>query len=134
MYLRVQSHREAQAAKRLLRNQSKNQGVIPHVMITNKLASYGGAKREIMLSVEHLSHVSLNSRPENIHQSIRRRERLVRCFKSAGRTQRLLSVYDQVVNIFLHPVSSNADDRRGARAQILQAWAEVTGVASIACF
>ena len=103
-------------------------------MITNKLARCGVAKREIMLSVEHLSHVSLNNRPENIHQSIRRRERLVRCFKSAGRTQRLLSVYDQVVNIFLHPASSNAADRRGARAQILQAWAEVTGVASAACF
>jgi putative transposase len=49
----VQSRRNAQAAKRLLRKLLKKQRVVPRVMITDKLASYGAAKREIMPGVEH---------------------------------------------------------------------------------
>ena len=49
----VQSRRNATAAKRLLRKLLKKQGIVPRVMITDKLASYGAAKREVMPSVEH---------------------------------------------------------------------------------
>ena len=42
----VQSRRNAKAAKRLLRKLLKKQGIAPRVMITDKLASYGAAKRE----------------------------------------------------------------------------------------
>src|SRR4029434_7475809 len=42
-----QSRRNAKAAKRLLRKLLKKQGVTPRVMITDKLASYGEAKRDI---------------------------------------------------------------------------------------
>ena len=58
----VQSRRNAKAAKRLLRKLLKKQGVAPRVMITDKLASYGVAKREIMPSVEHRQHKGLNNR------------------------------------------------------------------------
>jgi putative transposase len=51
----VQSLRNAKAAKRLLRR-LKKQGVAPRMMITDKLASYGAAKREIMPDVEHRQH------------------------------------------------------------------------------
>src|SRR3990170_7561775 len=37
----VQSRRNAKAAKRLLRKLLKKQGIVPRVMITDKLASYG---------------------------------------------------------------------------------------------
>jgi len=47
----VQSRRNAKAAKRLLRKLLKKQGRMPRVLITDKLASYGAAKREIMPSV-----------------------------------------------------------------------------------
>jgi putative transposase len=43
----VQSRRNKQAAKRLLRKLLKKQMRPPRVMITDKLASYGAAKREI---------------------------------------------------------------------------------------
>jgi transposase-like protein len=33
--------------------------------ITDKLASYGAAKREVMPSVEHRRHKGLNNRAEN---------------------------------------------------------------------
>jgi putative transposase len=52
----VQSRRNAKAAKRLLRKLLKKQGVAPRVMITDKLASYAAAKREVMPGIEHRQH------------------------------------------------------------------------------
>ena len=64
----VQSRRDANAAKRLLRKLLKKQGIDPRVMITDKLASYAIAKRAVMPSVEHRQHKGLNNRVENSHQ------------------------------------------------------------------
>jgi putative transposase len=124
----VQSRRNANAAKRLLRKLLKKQGIAPRVMITDKLASYGAARREIMPGVEHRQHKGLNNRAENSHQPTRRRERIMKRFKSAGQAQRFLSVHDQVANLFRHPANTNAADRREARSHAFTAWAEVTGV------
>jgi transposase-like protein len=44
----VQRRRDKQAAKRLLRKLPKKQRRPPRVMITDKLASYGAAKREVL--------------------------------------------------------------------------------------
>src|SRR3954451_5409903 len=44
----VQSRRDKGAAKRLLRKLLKKQCRAPRVMVTDKLASYGATKREIM--------------------------------------------------------------------------------------
>ncbi len=52
----VQSRRDTRAAKRLLCKLLKRQCRVPRVMITDKLASYGAAKREVMPSVEHRKH------------------------------------------------------------------------------
>src|SRR5918998_405663 len=128
----VQSRRDAKAAKRLLRKLLKKQGIAPRVMITDKLASYGAAKREIMSGIEHRQHKGLNNRAENSHQPTRRRERIMKRFKSAGQAQSFLSVLDQVANLFHHPAKSNAADHRQARARAFQIWAEVTGIASAA--
>jgi putative transposase len=126
----VQSRRAAKAAKRLLRKLLKKQDRTPCVMITDKLASYGAAKREIMPSVEHRQHRGLNNRAENSHQPTRRRERIMKRFKSAGHAQRFLSVHDQVANLFRRPAATNAVDYRKSRAQAFRVWAEVTGVAA----
>ncbi len=64
----VQSRRDTKGAKRLLRKLLKRQCRPPRVMITDKLASYGAAKREVMPSVEHRKHKGLNNRAENSHQ------------------------------------------------------------------
>jgi putative transposase len=69
-------------------------------MITDKLASYGAAKREVMPSIEHRQHKGLNNRAENSHQPTRRRERQMKQFKSAGQAQRFLSAHDQINNLF----------------------------------
>ena len=44
-------------------------------MVTDKLPSYGAAKREVMPGVEHRQHKGLNNQAENSHQPTRRRER-----------------------------------------------------------
>ena len=80
----VQRRRDKQAAKRLLRKLLKKPMRPPRVMITDKLASYGAAKREVMPSIEHRQHKGLNNRAENSHQPTRRRERQMKQFKSAG--------------------------------------------------
>jgi putative transposase len=124
----VQSRRNAKAAKRLLRKLLKRQGKTPRVMITDKLASYGAAKREIMPSVEHRQHRGLNNRAENSHQPTRRRERTMKRFKSAGQAQRFLSIHDQVANLFRRTANTTAAEHRTFRAQAFTAWAEVTGL------
>src|SRR5919199_1129921 len=129
----VQSRRDKRAARCLLRKLLKRQMRTPRVMITDKLASYGAAKREVMPSVEHRQHRGLNNRAENSHQPTRRRERQMKRFKSAGQAQRFLSVHDQVNNLFhLRCNHLTADQYRAARAQAFQTWAKVTGVAASA--
>jgi len=129
----VQSRRDTQAAKRLLRKLMKKQIRPPRVMITDKLASYGAARREVMPSVEHRKHKGLNNRAENSHQPTRRRERQMKRFKSAGQAQRFMSAHDGINNLFLlrrHHVP--AVQYRAARLQAFQVWAEVTGVTAAA--
>src|ERR671915_1904099 len=96
----VQSRRDKRAAKRLLRKLLKRQGRAPRVMITDKLASYSAAKREVMPGVEHRRHKGLNNRAEHSHHSTRRRERQMKRFKSAGQAQRFLSAPDRINNPF----------------------------------
>src|SRR5215211_7336573 len=124
----VQSRRNATAAKRLLRKLLKKQGIAQRVMITDKLASYGVAKREIMRGVEHRQHRGLNNRTENSHQPTQRRERIMKRFKSAGQAQRFLPVHDQVANLFRRPANTNAGEHRRARAKAFTTWANVTGI------
>ena len=61
---------------------------VPRVLITDKLASYDAAKREILMGVEHRQHKRLNNRAENSHQPTRKREQTMRHFTSAGHAQR----------------------------------------------
>ena len=97
----VQRRRDKRAVKRLLRKLLKKQMRSPCVMITDKLASYGAAKREVMPGIEHRQHKGLNNRAENSHQPTRRRERQMRQFKSAGQAQRFLSIHDQSTTCFI---------------------------------
>ena len=127
----IQSRRNRVAAKRLLRKLLKRQCRAPRVMITDKLASYGAAKREIMPGVEHRQHKWLNNRAENSHQPTRRRERQMKRFKSPHQAQRFLSVHAQVSNLFhLHHDHLPTAQYRAVRTKAFQTWAEVTGVAA----
>jgi putative transposase len=129
----VQSRRDKKAAKRLFRKLLKAQGRAPRVLITDKLRSYAAAKREIMPGVEHRQHKGLNNRAENSHQPTRRRERIMKRFKSPRQVQRFLSIHDQIANVFSRrPDHDTATKFRAARSQAFATWAGVTGVAMAA--
>jgi putative transposase len=127
----VQSRCDRRAAKRLLRKLLKRQCRPPRVMVTDKLASYGAAKREVTPSVEHRKHRGPNNRAENSHQPTRQRERQMKRFKSAGQGQRFLSAHDGINNLFrLRRHQVPATQYRADRTQAFRVWAEVTGVAA----
>ena len=109
----------------------KRQCRAPRIMITDKLPSYGAAKREVVPGVEHRQHKGLNNRAENLHQPTRRRERPMKRFKSARQVQRILSAHDQINNLF-HPRRDHvtAVQYRAARARAFEAWADISGAAA----
>src|SRR5215813_5252824 len=124
----VQRRRDKRAAKRLLRKLLKRQMRPPRVVITDKLASYGAAKRQLM-PAEHRQHKRLNNRAENSHQPTRRRERQMKQFKSAGHAQRFLSVHDHINNLFhLRRDHVTAAEHRASRTQKFQIWAAICSV------
>src|SRR5215211_1353409 len=129
----VQSRRDKGAAKRLLRKLLKRQCRAPRVMITDKLASYGAARKEIMPGVEHRQHKGLNNRAENSHQPTRRRERQMKRFKSARQAQRFLSAHDPINSLFhLRRDHLAASEYRAARERAFEMWADISGVAAAA--
>src|SRR5919112_1012273 len=129
----VQSRRDKRAAKRLLRKLLKRQCRAPRVMVTDKLPSYGAARRELMPGVEHRRHKGLNNRAENSHQPTRRRERQMKRFKSARQAQRFLSAHDQIANLFhLRRDHVTASEYRAARARAFEAWADISSIAAAA--
>ncbi len=65
-------------------------------MITDKLASYEAVGRQVMPRVEHRSHKGLNNRAENSHVSLRKRERMMQGFRSAGSLQRFTNGFSAV--------------------------------------
>ncbi len=74
----VQSRRNKAAAKKFFRKLLKGCEYVPRVIITDKLGSYGAAKRECLSGVEHRQSRYLNNRAESSHQPTRRRERVMR--------------------------------------------------------
>ncbi len=63
----VQSRRDQQAAERFLRQVVDGVGYEPRVVITDKLASYAPAIRQVLPNSEHRRHKRLNNRAENSH-------------------------------------------------------------------
>src|SRR5438309_5832708 len=92
----VQSRRNKRATKKFFRKLLKGLQYLPRVIITDKLRSYGAAKREILPGVEHRQHKGLNNRAENSHQPTRLREKIMRRFKSQGQAQRFLSAHGPI--------------------------------------
>jgi hypothetical protein len=56
---------------------------VSYPLVTDKLRSYGAARRRVLRSVEHRQSKYLNNRAENSHQPTRQRERAMKRFTSA---------------------------------------------------
>jgi len=129
----VQSRRNKQAAKRCFRKLLKGLQYVPRVIITDKLRSYGAAKRDILPGVEHRQHKGLNNRAEHSHQPTRLREKKMRKFKSAGHAQRFLSAFGPIAGHFQprrHRL--RAGEYRTLLQDRFQQWNEVTGAKQVA--
>src|SRR5262245_10369624 len=127
----VQRRRDKHAAKKFFRKLLKGCRYVPRGLITDKLKSYGSAKREPLPGVEHSQHRYLNNRAENSHQPTRQRERRMQGFKSAGHAQRFLAAYGLIAQHFRpkrHRLLAPA--YRQVMAQRFQMWHEVTGTAA----
>jgi transposase-like protein len=78
----VPSRRNAKAAKWFFGKLFKGLRYVPGVLVTDKLASYRVAHRELMPSLTHRQSKYLNNRAENSHQPTRQCERAMKRFKS----------------------------------------------------
>jgi putative transposase len=124
----VQSRRNKKAAKKFFRKLLKGLTYVPRVVITDRLKSYGAAKREILPGVEHRQSRYLNNRCENSHRPTRQRERRMQGFKSPGHAQRFLSAYGPIAQHFRprrHRLS--ASSYREEMGNRFESWAEITG-------
>ena len=127
----MQRRRNKGAAKKFFRKLLKSTGVVPRVIVTDKLRSYGAAKRDLMPAVEHRQHKGLNNRAENSHRPTRTRERRMGRFKSPGGAQRFLAAFEPIRGYFHpHQHQQSASNYRGIMSQRLADWRELTRLAS----
>jgi transposase-like protein len=126
----VQPRRDRAAALRLMRKLLRKQGYAPDVLVTDRLPSYSCARRQLGLRARHEQGLRKNNRAENSHQVVRRRERKMQRFKSAGSAQRFLSAHSAVHNTFnvqRHLISRRT--LRRFRAEATQQWERATTAA-----
>ncbi|MCX4784593.1 IS6 family transposase [Streptomyces sp. NBC_01264] len=128
----VQSRRDKAAARRFFRRLLTTTGQVPRVIITDKLASYGAAHREVMPSVEHRAHKGLNNRAENSHQPTRQRERAMKGFRSVGGAQRFLAAFTGISPHFRTGRHLMAARRHRLEMTVrFTIWDQITGAAAM---
>jgi len=129
----VQSRRNTKAATKFFKKLLKGLEYVPRVIITDKLRSYGAAKKKLLPRVEHRQHKHLNNRAENSHQPTRVREKVMRRFKSQGQAQRFLSAHGPIREHFRpkrHKMSASA--YRAKMQEQFGTWNEITKLSKAA--
>jgi len=129
----VQPRRDKAAAAKFFRKLLKGLRYVPRVLSTDKLPSYGAAKRTVLSSVEHRRHKGLHNRAEHAHQPTRERERRLRRCKSPGHAQRFLAAYGPIAS-HCRPRRHRltAAEYRETRDERFATWRAVTGTPALA--
>ncbi len=125
----VQSKRNKRAALKLMRKLLKKYGFVPDKLVTNDLKSYTAAANDLGIAKRHERGRWRNNRAENSHQPTRRRERMMRRFKSRGSAQRFLSTHAAAYNTFnvqRHLISART--HRAFRATAMNVWRDAVAV------
>jgi len=122
----VQSRRNSGAARQFLKRLLRSNSGPPRTIVTDKLASYKVAQRELMPTVHHNTDKYANNRAEQSHDSTRFRERGMRRFKSPNQAQLFLTNHATVSNLF-NPGRdlSTASHYRCSRTAALETWRAV---------
>jgi putative transposase len=103
---------------------------VPRVIVTDRLASYQVARRELLASVTHRRWKYLN-RAENSHQPTRVGERVMKRFASPGQAQRFLFAFGSIRGHFgprRHLIS--ASEWRTEMTNRLAVWNQIVTAAA----
>ncbi len=123
----VQKRKDKRAAIRFFKKLMKGQGRSAREMVTDKLPSYGAARKAIMSTSMHCCDRYANNRAEVSHEHTRAQERQMRRFKSVGQAQRFLAVHSQVHNLFrVGRHLLRAANYRLLRNRSFEMWQQVT--------
>jgi len=123
----VQKRKDKKAAERFFRKLMKGQGRSARKIVTDKLPSYGAARKVIMPTSMHCHDRYANNRAEVSHEHTRAQERQMRRFKSSGQAQRFLAVDSQVHNLFrVGRHLLRAANYRLLRNRSFEMWQQVT--------
>jgi putative transposase len=95
----VTKKRDKKAALKFLRKSMKRHGR-PHILVTDRLRSYGAALKEIGAVDRQETGRWANNRAENSHLPFRRRERAMLRFRRMRTLQKFASVHASVCNHF----------------------------------
>ena len=127
----VQSRRNTGAALRLMRKLIRKYRIDPSKFVTDRLPSYAAARAELPVTIAHERGLRQNNRAESSHVPVRRRERKMQRFRSAGSAQRFLSAHASVYNtfnIYRHLITSAT--KRRFRIEAFETWRAAVGVAA----
>ncbi|GGA79176.1 hypothetical protein GCM10011385_36700 [Nitratireductor aestuarii] len=101
---------------------------MPKRIITDKLPSYGAARRQAMPRVEHRAHKGLNNQPEDSDLPLWERERMMQGLRSVGGLQRFTSVFSACRHLLVPPKHKSALATRPHRLQTMAKWKAAAGV------
>ena len=126
----VTKTRDKKAALKFLRKSMRKHGR-PEVIVTDKLASYGAALKEVGAADKQETGRWLNNRAENSHLPFRRRERAMQRFRQMRSLQKFAAVHASVSNHFNqeHSLSSRTNFKLN-RAAALAEW---RGLVRVTC-
>jgi putative transposase len=122
----VQKRKDKQAAMRFFKKLMKGQGRSAREIVTDRLPSYGAARKVIMPTSMHCHERYANNRAEVSHEHTRAQERQMRRFKSPAQAQRFLAVHSQFHNLFrLGRHLLRAANYRLLRSRSFETWQQV---------
>ena len=122
----VTKKRDKAAALKFLKKAMKRYGS-PQVIVTDKLASYGAAMKEIGNKCRQEVGRHKNNRAENSHLPFRRRERAMLRFRRMRSLQKFASIHSSVHNHFNldRHINTRTNFKTKRDAALLQ-WRELT--------
>ena len=118
----VTERRDKRAALKLLKKLMKRYGR-PSEVVTDRLASYRAAFRDLGMAGKQVAGRWLNNRIENSHQAFRRGVCAMLCFRRMGNLQNFATLHSSVNNRFnLGRHLCQEDDVKESRRAALAEW------------
>jgi putative transposase len=98
----------------------------PHILVTEKLRSYGAAMKEIGNADKQETGRWQNNRVENSHLPFRRRERAMQLFRGMRSLQKFAAVHASIYNHFNQERALYSKDNfKLKRAAALAEWRQL---------